>query len=441
MTRRRWLKSPRKVFPGWWIAVSGGILSLWGYGYVGWGLSALFKPISSELGFTRAATSSAASLARLQGGFLSPVAGWATDRYGPRAPMLLGVLLLGLGLVLMRYVNSLWAFCVVWGLVASVGTESFGLNVPLGTAIANWFVRKRGVAVGVRTVLGGLSGVLVLPLVAWLTLAYGWRQACFIGGVVMWAIGLPLTALFVKPRRPEYYGMLPDGASAIQDDAVQMIQAGVEYAARADEVEFTLRQAMKTRAYWLLILAYMFEAIFWPVMGLHCIPFLTDRGMDPVAAAATMSIYVFASIPTRVLGGLLGDRVSIRAARFLMAGCYLMQAVGVGLFMGTQSLVALYVFFVLFGLGFGVLIPMDTVVRARYFGRKGYASIQGSSLFLMMPATVAGPVLAGRIYDATGSYMTAFTLLAVMLAAAGVTVSFARPPRPPAQITDITRFL
>ncbi len=440
MARRRLLKAPQKVFPGWWIAISGGVLSLWGFGYMFWGLSALFKPISQELGFTRAATALAASLAKLEGGLFSPVMGWASDRFGPRMLMFLGMFLLGLGLVLMRYVDSLWAFCLVWGLVASVGID-LSLGVPLGAAIANWFVRKRGMAMGVRSVLGGLSGVLVLPLVAWLTLTYGWRQACFIGGVVMWAIGFPLTALFIKPHRPEYYGLLPDGASVERLNATPMIQAGIEYAAQADEVEFTLRQAMKTRAYWLLSLAYTFEAMFWPVMSVHCIPFLTDRGMSPMAAAATVSIYVFASIPTRFLGGLVADRVNIRTVRFLMLGCYFMQAVGVGLFVGIQSMAALYVFFILFGLGLGAVIPMDMVLKGRYFGRKGFASIQGSSIFLIMPAAVAGPVFAGWIYDTTGSYMTAFTLLAAALATCGVTISFARSPRPPAQITDITRFL
>jgi OFA family oxalate/formate antiporter-like MFS transporter len=104
-----------KIFPGWWTVLAGGIVALWAYSYQAYGISALFKPISSELGFSRAATSVASSIGRFEGGFEAPLTGWITDRYGPRWIVILGVFLISLGLVLMYFINSLWSFYVAWG--------------------------------------------------------------------------------------------------------------------------------------------------------------------------------------------------------------------------------------------------------------------------------------------------------------------------------------
>lgn len=421
------------------MTLAGGILCLWGFGYAAYGISALFKPISSELGLSRAATSVAASISRFEGGLEGPFTGYISDRYGPRAVIMAGIFLLGLGFVLMNYINSAWSFYLVWGFIISLGTN-IALATPMDTAIANWFVKQRGKAMSIRWVFSGLSGVLVLPLVAWFITLYGWRTTCLIGGIVMWAIGFPLTWFFFKPRRPEHYGLLPDGGT-IQDDANSKVKAGMEYAADIGEVEFTLRQAMKTRAYWLIIIAYTFHGVLTYVMGIHCVPFLTDRGLDPIVAAATMSIYIFASLPARLLGGILADRVQLRTMPYLIAACYFVQAIGVTIFVLNQSMPVLYLFFVMYGLGMGAALPLTSILRARYYGRKAYGSIQGTSALMLMPSGVAGPVMAGWIWDRTGSYMLVFTFLAAALGVSAVTILFATPPKPPQKIDGVSRIL
>jgi len=437
--RRSWVKDPRKIFIGWWLTIAAGILCLWGYGYQAYGFSALLKPLEKEFGWSRAAISVAASIGRFEGGVEGPAVGYVSDRWGPRTVIFFGIIVLGAGLVLMNYTNSLWTFYLFWGVLVTTGAN-IALSIPQDTAIANWFIRRRGTAMGIRWVFSGLSGVIVLPLVAWFIVRYGWRMACVIGGVTMWSIGLPLAWFLIKPRRPEYYGLLPDGGT-IAGDTTESIEAGIEYAAETGEVEFTLRQAMTTRALWLIITAYMFHGMLGYVMMIHCVPYLTDRGLDPIAAAATMSIYVAASIPARLLGGILADRVGLRTLRYLIAGSYLLQTLGVVIFLANQSMPFLYVFFILYGFGMGAPMPMTPLLRARYFGRKAYGSIYGVSSLMYMPAGVAGPVLAGWIWDTTGSYMLVFTLLAVALGIAAVAILLATPPKPPEEISDITKRL
>ncbi len=426
-----------KIFFGWWTVLTGGILALWAAGYQAYGFSALFKPIASELGFSRAATSIGSSIGRLEGGIEGPLSGWITDRFGPRWIVLAGVFIIGLSLMLMYFVSSIWAFLVVWGVILGTGAN-IGTSVPVDAAISNWFVKKRGLALGTKMVFSGLSGVVVLPLIAWLITTHGWRVTCLFGGVVMWVIGFPLAWFFLKSHRPEYYGLLPDGAT-VKKGAVeegQMVDHGVKYAAEVKEVEFTLRQAMRTPAYWLLIVANAVHGLAMPVMNIHAIPFLTDMGIDPVKAAGMMSIYVGVSIPFRFIGGFVVDRIGRERLRFIVGGAYLLQALGFAIFLLNPTMSMIYVWFILYGVGMGVGFVMSPM-RGRYFGRKAFGSIQGTSMAFGTPVGVIAPIYAGWVYDTTGSYTTAFVVVAGLLAAACVLMAFVVPPKPPARITDV----
>jgi sugar phosphate permease len=431
-----------KIYFGWWTVLATGVLALWGHGYHAYGFSALFKPISTELGFSRTTTSIAASIGRLEGGFEAPLTGWLTDRFGPRWIVLFGIFLIGLSLILMNYIDSLWAFYLVWGLCLGTGIN-IALSLPTDKALTNWFVKKRGVALGIKNVMSGFSGVLVLPLIALLIVHSGWRETCFIGGVVMLVIGIPLTWFFLKQQRPEYYGLLPDGATVEEEvtDTNRMIDRGIAYATEVEEVEYTLRQAMRTPTYWLLMVANACHSLAMPAVNIHGIPFLTDIGIDPIRAASMLAMMILASVPMRFIAGVLADRVSKNSLRFLMGGAYLLQAAGFGIFLLHQTEAMIYVWFILYGIGmgggFGLMAPM----RARYFGRKAFGSIAGSSRLFMAPIGIAAPIYLGWVYDTTGSYISAFTILAGLVALAGFVAVFILPPKPPAKVTELRNII
>jgi len=372
--------------------------------------------LASELGFSRAVTSVAASIGRLGYGLESPLTGWLVDRFGPRFLITIGMFIAGLGLILMNFINSLWTFYVVWGVILGTGIN-IGLEIPVDKAITSWFVKKRGIALSVRWLFTGLAG-LVLLFVAWLISAQGWRMTCVIGGLGIWLVGLPLACLFVRPRRPEYYGLLPDGVTTeVQPDeeVSRTIDRGVNYAAEVQEVEFTLRQALRTRAYWLLIAAVSVRMVGFSAILTHGVPFLTDMGFQPLKAAALLGIIILASTPSRLIGGFLMDRVQARYLRFLMAGAFLIQAAGVATFLLNQTTAMIYVFLVLFWVGVGIALPLEAGIRARYFGRKAFGSIGGTSMIFTTPIGVVAPIYAGWVYDNTGSYIPAFSLFAALL--------------------------
>jgi len=431
-----------KVFFGWWTVLAGSILSAWGIGFQVHGFSALFKPIASEFGFSRTVTSVATSIGRLGRGIEAPLAGGLVDRFGPRLLITIGMFIAGLGLILMNFINSLWTFYVVWGVILGTGIN-IGLEIPVDKAIASWFVKKRGIALSVRWLFTGLAG-LVLLFVAWLISAQGWRMTCVIGGLGIWFVGLPLAWLFVRPHRPEYYGLLPDGTTTEvepDEDINRMIDRGVNYAVEVQEVEFTLRQALRTRAYWLLIVAVSVRMVGFSALLTHSVPFLTDMGLEPVKAAALLGIIILTSTPSRLIGGFLMDRVQTRYIRFLMAGAFLLQAVGIATFLLNQTIAMVYVFLILFWIGIGIALPLEAGIRARYFGRKAFGSIGGTSMAFTTPIGVVAPIYAGWVYDNTGSYIPAFILFAALFAISAVLVSLAYPPQPPAQVTDVRKFL
>jgi MFS family permease len=431
LSRRRGLSG---VFPGWWIVLTGCFFNLWGAGYYVYGFSALFKPVASQFGFSRAVTSVASSIGRLGGGLLSPVLGWMIDRFGPRWVTLAGVSLFGAGLILMNFIGSLWSFYIVWGVLVATGF-SIASMLPIDKAITNWFVKRRGLAMGIRWVF---SGVLVLPLVTWLIGEYGWQAACVFGGIVMLVVGWALAWFFVKQHRPEYYGWLPDGAPADDSaDAQEMVDQGVRYAAEFQEVEFTLRQALRTPAFWLLLLAQAGQGTALMSLMTHLIPLLTDMGVSPTAAATTMMLAGLASIASRFASGVVADRMGKSSLRFLMGSAYLLQAGGLVIFLTNPTVSMAYPFLILFYVGMGANMIMTTMIGGRYFGRKAFGSIRGTSAIASLPLGMAGPIFMGWAYDSTGTYDIALTVFAGVLALAALLMFLARPPRAPHTATDI----
>ncbi len=445
MTKTSLIKRIRfsRIFFGWWTVIAGGTLGIWIAGYQTYGISALFKPISSELGFSRTAASVPGGISRLEGGFEGPLSGWATDRFGAKNVILLGVFICGLSLVLMNFINSLWAFYLVWGILLGTG-HNMTTTIPIDTAIANWFVKKRGIALGIKMVLNGLSGVLTLPLIAFLISQHGWRMTCLIGGVVMLLIGLPIGWFFFKPHRPEYYGLLPDGATVENPvtakeagDTAQVIDSGVKYAAEVEETEFTLRQAMRTPTYWMVLVAQCVNGVVFTAINVHLIPYLTDIGIDPIKAASMMAVMVSSSLPLRFITGFLADRVSRSQLRFVIVVGYLFQALGFAIFLLKPGTISnIYVWLILFGIGHGIAFA-SIVLVGRYYGRKAYGSIRGSSVAFQAGPGMVAPIYAGWVYDTTGSYVTSFITFGAALAVAIVVMSLAAPPRPPARLTNL----
>lgn len=279
------------------------------------------------------------------------------------------------------------------------------------------------------------------PLMMWLILHQGWREAFLYAGIVTLCLGLPLNWFFIKPRRPEYYGWLPDGkkvSSEISTSTAATIQAGVEYAASSNEVEFTVRQAMKDKTIWIFSISNALCSMAFPALAVHTVPFLLDMGVNPIVAATAMGTTVLMRLPTQLLFGWLGDRVPKGHLKYWgMAGLAIMT-LGLFLFIRATSMAWIWAYATVYGLGLGATMGIQPPLRGRYWGRKAFASIGGIMSPFSMITTIIAPVYAGLIYDTTGSYGIAFTLILILTVIGTVLFFFATPPRPPEKVTAVS---
>ncbi len=430
------------MYFGWWTVISTGVISGLGHGFTSYGFSAIFKPLAAELQFNRAVTSVAAGIARFEGGIEAPLTGWLVDRFGPRWVIFTGMAVAAFGVLIMYFVNTLWAYYLVWGFLIGIGIN-LSMTIAMDKTVTNWFISKRGLAHGIKFALIGVVGVIVLPIITWQVDEVGWRLTCVTWGSVLVA-GLPFVLLTIKQQRPEYYGILPDGAKTEVDaatDVGSMIDRGVEYASGFQEVEFTLRQAMKTPAFWMIVIAMAGHTVVFGGLNVHCIPFLTDRGIESTAAGAMMGMMIFFTIPSRFIGGVIADRVTKDRMPFLLAGAFFFQAAGIGAFCISPSTATVYVMLALYGFGSGAAVPLYLLILGRYFGRKAYGSIHGATNLFRAPVQFASPIFAGWIYDTYGSYMIAFITFAATVTLSTIVMLLARPPKPPEQIGDVRQFV
>lgn len=423
------------LFFGWWTVIITGVCGGLSYGFYTLGLSVFFKDLAAELDLGRAATSVASGIGRLEGGLTSPLIGWLSDKLGPKWWIVIGLGIASVGLVLMRYISEVWQYYVVWGVLVGMGLN-VALTVAVDKALTNWFVRRRGLAQGVRFSILSLFQIVALQLTAPLVLANGWRMTNFIWAFVLVAF-IPLVVLFIRPGRPEQYGMLPDGAAvdiSKLGENVDLTDLGVEYASGTGEIEFTFRQAMKTLSYWTLIIAFGFQTFITGGFTIHIIPFLTDRGLDTSFATFLMSMMVFFALPSRFLCSVVADRLPVNRLHLLLAAALFLNFLGIGSFLLFRNTPSMYVLLVFYGLSMGAATPLLILVLGRYFGRKAFGSILGTTLAVFSPLALISPVYCGWIYDTSGSYITVFITFIIASAVATLVVLTMRRPAPPVSL-------
>ncbi len=415
------------MYYGWWIVFASMMALAVASTFYWQGFGVFFLALQDEFDTSRAALSGAVALSQLEGGMLGPVGGYLVDRFGPRRMMIIGSTMMGAGFILMSQIGSLLEFYVVFILVISVGM-SIGIRVPALVAPANWFVRRRGLALGITISGGGLGGILI-PALGWLVDSFGWRTAAVIAGLSIWSIAIPLA--MILRRRPEEYGLRPDGDGPISV-ASQPGRRGdgssaEEVASASEEAEFTLTEALRLPVFWSLAAAFGLRQFAVSAMSLHLVPFLVDGGNSLQFAAFILAAVATISVAGRIGFGLLVDRFT---PRYVMATSMTLVALGpLLLLLSRETPILLAIYVVVYAIGWGGGATTMNAVRGSYFGRRAFGTISGSMDFVQMFGLVLGPVYAGFIFDQSGSYGIAFTSFTVSAFLAASVMFFLRPPR------------
>jgi sugar phosphate permease len=395
-------RARRKVFFGWKIVAAGGVLNALAGGAYWTGFAVYFLPITRDFGLSRATTSLISSLGRLEGGFEGPLAGYLVDRLGPRKMVAFGGIMAGVGFILLGFTRSFAMFLLVYVGVLSVGMNA-GFNHGIGAAINQWFVRRKGLAMSITYMGQSIGGSVITPAVAFIVLSQGWRTAAIVSGVIMVALTIPLS--FVVRGSPESMGLLPDG-DAVRSDARGNVltERTSRFSRHITTVDFTIKEAFRTRSFWLLTMAMGLRIAATSGTNVHLVPLVVWKGQSEATGAFVVAVVAFASIPLRVFLGWVGDKWAKQ------------KMIGITMLLGAASMMILLlpggglwrllVFAALFA--FPEAVPgMAWSLVGDFYGRKSFATLRGVANAAGSFMSAGTPVYLGWRFDSTESYRDA----------------------------------
>jgi len=398
------------IFYGWRVVAAAFAILFTAYG-AQYCFGIFFAALLDEFRWSRAGLSGVFSVYAFAYCLTGFPAGHLTDRWGPRAVITAGAVLLGAGLAGMALVRHLWEPYVVYGIVGGLGMGT--AYVPCHSTVVKWFARRRGLAVGAAST-GASLGTFALPLIAHRAVAaFGWRAAYVILGVGVFAT-LALAATVMR-RDPRSIGLSPDG-----DDGMTTASDA------ASPAPWTLQRAISVPAFWLIGGAFTatWLAVFVPLV--HLVPFARDLGYDAGTGAWLVSAVGGGAVAGRLLMGAVSDRIG---RRLTIVAAMTLQALAFGGFATVRDLPALAGTAVAFGFSYGAVSALFAAIVGDLFGPERAGSLVGFLFALAGSLAAWGPLVAGLVFDSTGGYALVFHGAAAANILAAVLVSLASTPR------------
>ena len=410
--------TPRPTFYGWFLLIVLAAIVGINFGFCFTGASVTNSSMAAEMGLSRSMLGLGFTAFVLMVGCSAPVSAKLVGRYGPRKTLAIGSLLVAVGAILLTMVvDSGWSYVAVYGGVVALGS-GLGALIPAQACVTNWFVKRRSFGLAVVLAGSGVAGSIAAPLI---NQAIAWNGGDWRGGwycvcIAAFVSGC-LALLFVRDR-PQDVGQQPDGEMV----AVEVIDA--QATIRAPDRVWTMSQAMRTPAYWLIGLAAVGETVPSSSVLAHGVPHLIDLGHRPEVAAGAISIFALSSVAGKLGAGYLCDRFD---SRYMWALFILVLSAAVVMANLARDLKMMAVFAILLGLGAGGSLTCWHSTVAHYFGPRAFAKILGSQMPFTNAFAALGPFLTGVAYDRFGTYQSAFFVMAVMGAVLACLVLIAPP--------------
>ena len=418
-------ESPKeRLFYGWYV-VAAGVAGFFAIAITTTeSLSIYISPVAEEFQWSRTLVSGSVALGTLLCAPFSFVVGPLIDRYGARWVVAAAAFVIGLGFLGMTVAREPVGFYAAVTLTRVGGVGLIGLAVT--TAVANWFIVKRGRAVAIATLGASLSTIFV-PLLAQVVIeTYSWRTSLVMLSLLVWGVAITPALLFMK-RRPEDVGLLPDGASrpaAASKDTPP--RPAVAYRSEQTDHDWTLPEAIRTPAMWLLVVTVPLSIMVLGGTTLHQTAYLIERGLAPVAAAGALSFFAIGTGVSRLVWGFLSERYPVRLS---MAAGALFMALGQLLLLNAQTSPVAFAASLMLGIGTSGAISLEPVIYANYFGRLHLGRIRGFSSIFRWGTAASGPLLSGVAYDLADNYLGIYlTYMIVMMAVTGL-MAVTLPPK------------
>lgn len=402
-------RPPRLPFFYGWIVVAVAFVTM-GIGVnARTAFSLLFPPILDEFGWERGVTAGAFAFGFVVSMAFTPLLGKMMARWGARVVMPFGVVLLCIGLALGTQIRQPWHLYLTLGLLVAAGTVIAGYTGH-SLFLPNWFIRRRGTAIGIAFSGVGVGSIVLLPWLQSIIVSRGWRAACWTLVVVLLVLLVPLN-FALQRTRPEDMGLVPDGDEAAARLAATGAHADNVVDRAWASVDWTLGRAMRTARFWWVAVSFFSALFVWYAIQVHQTKYLIDIGYDPTLAAWALGLVGLLGITSQIGLGYLSDRIgrewiwSVSCAGFVL--CYALLLV-----MPSRPTAALlYAMIAAQGfLGYG-MGSVYAAVPAELFQGRHYATVFSMLSVASGLGSGLGPWVAGALYDRTGSYAAAFWLM------------------------------
>ena len=409
-----------RFFYGWVIVASVFIINTIIMG-TSFSFGVFFKSIEEQFELSRATTSAIFSLYWVLGCICAFAGGWFLDKYGPKITLFLLGLFTGLSFVLSGQVNAAWQLFLTYSLLLALGAGA--IWVVTMSPVMNWFVRKRGLAVGIAMSGGGIGQAIIAPFATFLIAEINWRMAFTILGGITLLLVLPLSQLF--KRDPAEIGVFPDGVKPSET----MVSA--EEAAESETLNnklqgmgLSLSQAFRTRSFWFITFYHVLLGICMMMIATHVIPYATDIGFSAVAASLIISLMGGAHFAGNVLAGIISDRIGRKKT---VVACAVLLAVTLFSLIWARELWMLYLFALIYGFVGGGIVTSGTALIGDTMGMLNIGKILGALEIGWGIGAALGPIIGGYIFDVTGSYILAFGIAALSMCIGAVLLYCIRP--------------
>jgi OFA family oxalate/formate antiporter-like MFS transporter len=415
-------KAPR-FFYGWVVVAAAFCVALVAYG-VQYSFGIFIDPLTEDFGWSTTLVTGAASLFMFSRGALAIFTGWVTDRYGPRIIVAIGGLFLGLGLILTSQSSTAWQLYLFYGLMGG-----FGLSIayaPLMATVSRWFASKRGLAIGIVAAGIGMGTAVMSLLASHLVATYEWRLSYIIIGLLALIIIIP--GAFLLRRSPEDKGLLPLGkAEAKAGNEENLNIAKKEGSLTSERAGLSLRDAARTRAFWLLLAIIIFWSICLQMVMINIVYHaIKGLGILEGVAATFLSVIGISSIIGRLAMGAVSDRLGGKRTLVI---CLVLQALAMFWLLRATDIWMLYLFAAVFGFAYGGCVPQLPVIAGEIFELKSIGAIVGVQMLGVAIGGAIGPVLGGYVFAVTQSYHFAFMVGGICTIVALILLAFIRAPR------------
>ena len=411
------MENNQKIFWGWYIV--GGAFLVTGMNYgARYCFGVFLKPMAAEFDLSRSVISVAAAINMLVYSFCAIFVGRMLDRIAPRWIITAGALIAASGYLITGFVKTPLGLYLSYGLMVGLGSAGMGV-VACSSSVSKWFVKKRGLAIGIASMGISLGTVMLTPLAGYIVHSLNWRFGLAALSLLTLALGISVAQTLMRKKNPEAYGLLPDGDNRIISH---------QSTSSLEIHKISTMTLFRDSRFWTMASCQGMAVMISMSVFVHQVAFATDNGIGKIAAASSLAAISITGFMGQFLFGWITDK--IKDPKFASCIGVAFMLGGTALLLNVRCAFDLYLAALVYGFGYGSLAPMIPLLIASRFGRNVLGSIYGLLTFFIGMGGAIGPVLGGVIYDKFGSYHYLWMMNMVVLSVIAIAILTLKKRKP-----------